>query len=224
MTDMPDGKPTSVPLGNAFPTFSKQEIFSMKKAVFALAALAIASSSFAQVAAAPTQTVRPFVGLGASAGGDKLATAEYTNGDSANIRAGSGVYFTGGLDFRINEQFSAQTSVNFHVDNQSARNGDLHFNRFPIEALAFYHIDPQWKIGTGLRYVTGAKLSGSGAAEIEDVKFDNTLSAVVEGEYLFTPHISIKLRYVNEKFEVKNRYNKVEVKANHVGISGNYYF
>jgi len=196
----------------------------MKKAVFTLAALAIAASSQAQVAAAPTQAVRPFVGIGVSAGGDKLATAEYTNGDSASIRAGSGVYFTGGVDFRINEQFSAQASVNFHVDNQTAQNGSLHFNRYPIEALAFYHIGQQWKIGTGLRYVTGAKLSGSGAAEIDDVKFDNTLSGVVEAEYMFTPHISMKMRYVNEKFEVKSRFNEVEVKANHVGISGNYYF
>lgn len=196
----------------------------MKKAAFTLAALAIASSTYAQSVAAPAKTVRGFVGIGASAGGDKLATAEYTNGDTASIRAGSGVYFTGGVDFRINEQFSAQTSVSFHVDDQTASNGSLQFHRFPIEALAFYHIDQQWKIGTGLRYVTGAKLSGSGVADFDDVKFDNTLSAVVEAEYLFTPQVSVKVRYVNEKFEVKSRFNQVDVKANHVGISGNYYF
>ncbi|SFG22496.1 Outer membrane protein beta-barrel domain-containing protein [Duganella sp. CF458] len=196
----------------------------MKKAVFALAALAIAASAHAQDSAIPAKTVRPFVGIGATAGGDKLATAEYTNGNTASIRAGSGVYFTGGMEFRINEEFSAQTSVNFHVDNQSARNGNLQFQRFPIEALAFYHIDQHWKIGTGLRYVTGAKLSGSGVGEIDDVKFDNTVSPVVEAEYMFTPQISVKVRYVNEKLEVKREYGQGEVKANHVGISGNFYF
>ncbi|MGW8390407.1 outer membrane beta-barrel protein [Pseudoduganella sp. HUAS MS19] len=196
----------------------------MKKAVFALAALAIASSSYAQNAAEPARTVHGFVGLGITAGGDKLATAEYTNGDSANIRAGGGVYFTGGVDFRIDEQFSVQTSVNFHVDDQSARNGSMKFQRFPIEALAFYHINQNWKIGTGLRYVTGAKLSGSGAGEIDDVKFDNTLSGVVEAEYLFTPQLSVKVRYVNEKLEVKRGYGWGEVKADHVGVSGNFYF
>lgn len=196
----------------------------MKKTVFALVAFAIASSSHAQVAAAPAKAVRGFIGIGATAGGDKLATAEYTNGDTASIRAGSGVYFTGGMEFRINEQFSAQASVNFHVDDQSARNGSLKFQRFPIEAMAFYHIDQQWKIGTGLRYVTGAKLSGSGAGEIDDLKFDNTLSGVVEAEYMFTPQVSVKVRYVNEKFEVKREYGHGEVKANHVGVSGNFYF
>ncbi|KQV44937.1 MULTISPECIES: outer membrane beta-barrel protein [unclassified Duganella] len=196
----------------------------MKKAVFALAALAIASSSFAQEVAAPAKTVRGFVGIGASTGGDKLATAEYTNGDTASIKAGSGVYFTAGLEFRINEQFSAQTSVNFHVDEQSAQNGSLTFQRVPVEAMAFYHINQQWKIGTGLRYVSGAKLSGSGVADIDDVKFDNTLSGLVEAEYMFSPQASIKVRYVNEKFDVKSRFRPVEVKAEHVGISGNYYF
>ena len=198
----------------------------MKKSLLALAILAAASSAHAQVApvaAAPAKFVHGVVGLGITGGGKKLATADYTDGRSANIKSGGGVYFTGGVDFRINEQFSAQTSVNFHVDDQTASNGSLKFQRFPIEALAFYHIDQNWKIGTGLRYVTGAKLSGSGAADINDVKFDNTLSNVVEAEYLFSPQLSVKMRSVNEKFEVKNG-RGAEVKANHVGISGNFYF
>lgn len=193
----------------------------MKKNLLCLAILAATSSAQAQVAA-PVKTVSGFVGIGASAGGDKLATAFYTDGDSANIKAGGGVSFTGGLNFRINEQFSAQTSVTFHVDDQTASNGSLKFQRFPIEALAFYHINQQWKIGTGLRYVTGAKLSGSGVADIRDTKFDNALSSVVEGEYMFSPQLSVKVRYVNEKFELKHRSG--EVKANHVGVSGNFYF
>lgn len=197
----------------------------MKKSLFVLAVLAAASTAHAQVAqiaTAPAKAVHGFVGLGITGGGKKLATADYTDGRSANIKSGGGVYFTGGVDFRINQQFSAQTSVNFHVDDQSASNGSLKFQRFPIEALAFYHIDQNWKIGTGLRYVTGAKLSGSGVADIRDVKFDNTLSSVVEAEYMFSPQLSVKMRYVNEKLEVKN--GRGEVKANHVGVSGNFYF
>ncbi|WP_342115343.1 outer membrane beta-barrel protein [Pseudoduganella sp. OTU4001] len=196
----------------------------MKKAVFACVALALAASAQAQSVATPlpVKTVSGFVGIGATGGGDKLATAHYTNGDSVNIKAGGGVYFTAGVDFRINQQFSAQTSVNFHIDDQTAENGSLKFQRFPIEALAFYHIDQNWKIGTGLRYVTGAKLSGSGAADIRDVKFDNTLSSVVEAEYMFSPQYSLKVRFVNEKLEAKS--NGAEVKANQVGISGNFYF
>lgn len=196
----------------------------MKKAAFACVAFALASSAQAQAVPAPlpAKTVSGFVGIGATTGGDKLATAYYTNGDSVNIKAGGGVYFTGGVDFRINQQFSAQTSISFHVDDQTAKNGSLKFQRFPIEALAFYHIDQNWKVGTGLRYVTGAKLSGSGVADISDVKFDNTLSGLVEVEYMFSPQYSLKVRYVNEKLEAK--YNGAEVKAHQVGISGNFYF
>ncbi|XLZ68016.1 outer membrane beta-barrel protein [Massilia sp. SR12] len=199
----------------------------MKKSLISLAMLATAASAHAQVAQvapAPAKTVHGFVGLGITGGGKKLATADYTDGRSANIKSGGGVYFTGGVDFRINEQFSAQTSVSYHVDDQSAKNGSLKFQRFPFEALAFYHIDQNWKIGTGLRYVTSAKLSGSGVADIDDVKFKNTLSSVVEAEYMFTPQLSVKMRYVNEKFEEKNSRYPAEVKANHVGVSGNFYF
>jgi hypothetical protein len=56
------------------------------------------------------------------------------------------------------------------------------------------------------------------------VKFDNTLIGVVEAEYMFTPQASRKLRFVNEKFEGKSRFRQGEVKANHVGIWGSYYF
>lgn len=194
----------------------------MKKSLSCLALLAAISSAQAQVVTAPAKTVSGFVGIGASAGGDKLATAVYTTGSSVDIKAGGGVSLTGGLNFRINEQFSAQTSVNFHVDDQTASNGSLKFQRFPIEALAFYHFHQEWKIGAGLRYVTGAKLSGSGVADIRDTKFDNTLSSVVEGEYMFSPQLSVKVRYVHEKFELKH--HSGEVKANHVGLSGNFYF
>jgi len=197
----------------------------MKKTLLALAILAAASSVHAQEAQpAPAKSVSGFVGLGITGGGKKLATADYTDGHSANIKSGGGVYFTGGLDVQITEQFSAQTSINFHVDDQTAQNGSLKFQRFPIEALAFYHIDNNWKIGTGVRYVTGAKLSGSGVADIDDLKFKNTLSGVVEAEYMFSPQLSVKMRYVKEKLEVKDYYYYGEVKANHFGISGNFYF
>lgn len=197
----------------------------MKKTLITLALLAAASAVHAQeVQNAPANPVSGFVGLGVTGGGKKLATADYTDGSSGNIKSGGGVYFTGGLDIQITEQFSAQTSINFHVDNQSAENGSIKFQRFPIEALAFYHINQNWKIGTGLRYVMGAKLSGSGAADMDDLKFKNTLSGVVEAEYMFSPQLSVKMRYVNEKFKVKDDYYEGEVKGNHVGISGNFYF
>jgi hypothetical protein len=86
--------------------------------------------------------------------------------------------------------------------------------------MGYYHGGPQWRVGGGLRYVTNAKLSGSGAGAIDEVKFDNTTSAVIEAEYFWFPKFGMKVRYVNESLKT----NGQDVRGNHVGISGNFYF
>jgi len=189
----------------------------MKKFVFAVAAL-MATMGAAQAQNSP---VRVLAGLGISAGGDDLATAQYTNGHSQDIKAGSGVYFTVGADYRLNQQFSVQGTFNFHVDDSTASNGNIKFQRFPIEVLGYYHLNNDWRIGGGLRYVMDPKLSSSGVASGIDAKFDNTTSAVAEVEYFWTPQIGMKMRYVKETFKGQGLR---DVKANHFGISGNYYF
>ena len=165
----------------------------MKKFVFALTAL-LATIGAAQ---AQTSPLHGLAGLGISAGGDNLATANYTNGHSQDIKAGSGVYFTVGANYRLNEQFSLQGTFNFHVDDTNATNGNIKFQRFPIELLGYYHVSNDWRIGGGLRYVMDPKLSSSGVAS------------------------GMKRRYVKETFKATG-YR--DVNANHVGISGNYYF
>jgi opacity protein-like surface antigen len=193
----------------------------MKKIVIFIA-MAIATLSVAQA-----QTVSPapaplhfLAGIGVSAGGEELANVHYTNGSSQTIRAGGGVYFTGGLDYRISPEFSLQATANFHVDDTHARNGSIRFQRFPLELLGYYHAGPQWRVGGGVRYVTNAKLTSSGDAAGPDYKFDNSTSAVVEVEYFWTPKFGMKVRYVNEPLKAYGQ----DVRGNHVGISGNFYF
>lgn len=190
----------------------------MKKIVFALSTL------FATMGAAQAQGTAPLhflAGLGVSAGGDDLATAQYTNGTSDNIKAGGGVYFTAGANYRLSPAFSIQGTLNFHVDDTNAKNGSIRFKRFPIEVLGYYHVNNDWRVGGGVRYISGAKLSSSGAAAGIETKFDNTVSGVLEAEYFWTSSFGVKMRYVNETFKADG-YR--DVKANHVGISANYYF
>lgn len=195
----------------------------MKKTTLTLALLAAISTAHAQGPASPAANpAHGFVGIGITSGGDELASATYTNGDSVDIKAGAGVVFTAGLDYAVAPGFSVQGSVNFHVDDQTARNGDMRFQRFPVEVIGFFHPNSQWKVGGGVRYVNSAKLSGSGAAAMPHVHFKNTASAIFETEYLFAPNAGLKLRYVKEELELKQGGGKV--KANHAGISGVYYF
>jgi hypothetical protein len=194
----------------------------MKKTFLTVALLASLSAQAQTSLSSQSQPLRGFIGMGVTAGGDDLATATYTNGRSADIKAGGGVVFTAGMDYRIGAQFSVQGSINFHVDNQTASNGDMRFQRYPVEVIGYFHPNEQWKVGGGIRYVSGAKLSSSGVASGIDARFKNTASAIFETEYLFAPSTGIKLRWVKEKFELKN--GRGEVKGDHVGVLGAYYF
>jgi len=194
----------------------------MKNLSIAIAALLTVSSlAQAQTFAPQPAPLRFVAGLGVSGGGDKLAHVDYTNHTSQNINAGSGVYFTGGVDYRVSPEFSVQATANFHVDNTSASNGDIRFQRFPFELIGYFHANDKFRVGGGLRYTTGAKLSSSGVASAPDLKYDDTTSAVVEGEYFFNPRTGVKLRYVNETFKAPGY---KDTRANHFGLSGNLYF
>jgi hypothetical protein len=194
----------------------------MKKIVFAalLATLGCAQAQTYAPVPAPSPT-RFLLGVGISGGGDKLATAQYTNGDTYDVQAGSVLYFTAGVDYRFAPQFSLQGTVNYHVDTANARNGNIKFERFPVELIGYYQPAPAWRVGGGVRYTMSPKLSSSGIASGPDFSFDNTTSAVVEAEYFTTPRLGIKLRYVNETFKARG-YQDVD--GSHIGLSANYYF
>ncbi|WP_256078507.1 outer membrane beta-barrel protein [Massilia sp. YIM B04103] len=192
----------------------------MKKILFA----ALIAASF-NAAADNAGTLRYVVGAGLTIGGDKLATATYTNGDSVNIKAGSGLQVLGGVDYRVTEQVSLQATLGYHVHfTPSASNGDASFTRIPVELLAYYHLNNQWRVGGGVRYVASPELNGKGAASNIDMDFKNTTGAVLEAEYFVNNNFGVKLRAVSEKYEPKSGKYTGKASGNHVGIFGNYYF
>jgi opacity protein-like surface antigen len=197
----------------------------MKKTVLAIA-VAMATLGTAQAQSTVTEKAQApmhyLVGFGVTVGGDNLANVRYTNGDSQDIKAGGGGVLTTGIDYRVSPEFSVQGTLNFHFMTTNAKNGNVTFQRFPIEFLGYYHPAAQWRVGGGVRYVSGPKLSSSGAASGIDLTFKDTVSGVIEAEYMWSPRSGVKLRYVSEKFEAKGYNGKTN--ANHIGISGNFYF
>jgi opacity protein-like surface antigen len=194
----------------------------MKKTVFAIA-LAMASLTSAHAQTATQNPLRFVAGLGVTGGGDKLVTAHFDDGSAINIKAGNGVVFHGGVDYQINPQFSFQGTFGYHVDDTpAARNGSVKFQRFPMEVLGYFHPAPQWRVGGGVRYASSPKLKGGGFGSGVEFKFDNSISGLVEAEYLYGDNLGFKLRYVSEKFEVKGIPGSVS--GNHVGLLANYYF
>jgi opacity protein-like surface antigen len=191
--------------------------------VLAFASLGAAEAqTYVQVPDLATRPLRFVAGAGATFGGDELVTTHYENGHEATLRAGAGLALLAGVDYRFNPQFSAQATVGYHIDMNNGSNGDATFERVPFELIGYYHVNDKVRVGGGLRYVTGTTLSSSGVGSFGDYDFKDTTSALAELEYMATPRIGVKLRYVNEQFKEKE--TNIGEKGDHVGLLVNFYF
>jgi hypothetical protein len=170
--------------------------------------------------------VRPLLGLGITGGGDTLANVQYEDDDNYKLHAGGLVAFTTGLELQFTPLVSAQMLVSYHVDRSSASNGNVRFERTPVEALGHFRLNDWFRLGGGARYTPNAKVRASGAgtqfALNED--FKPTWGSVIEGEFSPTNSIGIKLRYVSEKFKSKTYPVLEDVDGSHVGVYFLYYF
>ncbi len=203
----------------------------MSKPVFLRAATTLASAALwtlvgatsAHAQTAGERSVRPFLGLGVSFGGDKLAGATYTNGSTANLHAGGTTDFRGGIDWRApGSGFGVQASVGYFTDKANASNGSLSFNRTPVEVLGYWSVNDSFRAGLGLRKTGTGKLSGSGAASnVGSTSFKGGTGLLVEGEWTVGPRMGLAVRYVSEKYTAPNG---VKVDGSHGGFRLNYYF
>lgn len=181
----------------------------------ALAALGVA-------ALAQAADVRPFVKAGADFGGDTLVTAIFVNGDRETIKANEGVYFGGGASFLNDAKtLEAEVSLAYKFSTVSASNGDIDWTLMPIDMLVFYRL-PQWRFGGGLTYHLSPRLKGSGVVGGLDVKFDDALGFVLQGDYLIRPNLAVGARYTNVKYEPKG--GGTSAKSDGIGLTFAYRF
>jgi opacity protein-like surface antigen len=185
-----------------------------------LAALAL-TSAHAQSPNGPA--VRPLLGIGFTFGGDKLFTADFTDGSSDTVRAGGLVMLYGGVEFRATDALAVQATVGYHADStRAASNGSIRFGRYPVDVLALYSVTDKVRLGGGVEFVNSPKLSGSGVVGDFNVRFNNTTGVVLEGEYLFTPKFGMKARAASIKYKADGVSDKID--GSYGGLMLNYYF
>jgi hypothetical protein len=189
-------------------------------------ALAAAMLAMAGGAAAQGVEVKPVLGMGLTGGGETLAHVQYTNGDSAKISSGGLIAFHTGVEVRFTDLVSAQALIGYHVDRANASNGDVVFERVPLELLGHFRLTDWMRVGGGARYVTNARLRATGEARnfLSDVKFKNNLGAVVEVEFFPVYSLGVKVRYVAERYKPKDIPGASAVDGDHGGVFLNYYF
>ena len=196
----------------------------MKK-LFACAAvlLSLASGAMAQV------QVRGVVGGGITFGGDTLADEKYTNSnygsDNAQVHAGGLIAIHGGVELQFTDMVSAQALLGYHFDRANGSNGNVRFERYPLELLGHFRVTDWFRAGGGARYTDGAKIrtSGVGSQYAADEDFKPAFGAVFEGEFFPLRSFGIKVRYVSEKFKSKTAGN-ADADGSHGGIYLTYYF
>lgn len=188
--------------------------------------MTMSSGAWAQQAGG---TLKPFVGMGLTFGGEDLATAQYSNGTSYTVTTGGLVDFRGGLEYRlINSPWAVQAVLGYHTDSSDATNGKFQFSRIPVELIAMADMSEQWRIGFGVRKATSAKVSTSGAAVNQtsfgrSTTFQSNVGVLFQAEYKIGPQFGLQARYVSERYQIQ--FNQpVEVDGSHVGIFGVFYF
>lgn len=188
----------------------------------AVAAIVLAGLASLGAQAQEGPQIRWFGSLGASFGGDTLASGTYTNGQTFSIKAGDGLLLSGGVSIAATDKIDLQATVGYHSTSTNANNGKIEFTRVPVELLAFYNLEGKWRVGAGVRSATGAKLSTSGVAgSLGSYEFTPSLGTVLEAQYFFDKAGSgrakygINVRYISESFEEK--VSKTTVNGNSLG-------
>jgi len=120
--------------------------------------------------------------MGLHGGGDKLASATYTNGDTATITAGALFSFSIGPQIEITNNTHIRALFNYKSDKVSASNGNISFTRYPIDVMYFYQTE-QWNFGGGVTYHLSPELTGSGVANGINGKFDSAFGFIAEIDF-----------------------------------------
>jgi len=162
--------------------------------------------------------IKPMIGIGFDAGGDELAGANFTNGDSQTVTAGAGLALEGGASIQSGK-LGTQVLVGYKSDTIDAKNGDLKMSRIYVNAIESYNFG-KMSVGAGITYHITPEFSSSGAASnVGKADFDSALGGVLQGSYNFNPHSSVGLRATAIKYDVKNSSETLDA-----SVVGLYYF
>lgn len=164
------------------------------------------------------------VGMGAdlNAGADTLATLQFSDGSSQDIKAGNGLLLTlgGGVIFFEQQRHRLEAVLDIglkYSTMQPSSNADLSFVRVPIELLAFYrNDDAHFRVGGGGVYYPYSSLSGGGAASTLQLDFKPALGAVAEADFLWgRGYLGIRYTYLSYSLSGSN----ASAAANSVGFT-----
>ncbi len=167
------------------------------------------------------------VALGMDFGGTTLGSVVLSDGSTESIKSNEGIYLSVGGEYLLDESLLTRATIGYKFDSVTASNGELSFDRIPLEALVFKMMGAH-QVGMGLGY----HLSPSYDCKIDGIcnfstAFKNSLGWIVQYEYatVISRHranINIGVRYSQISYSPKNE-GSTE-KANGFGIVSTFMF
>jgi hypothetical protein len=208
-----------------------------RKNVMAITILMLGLASAIAVAdeSANAVEMKWLVGVGLTYGGDELAEVELDfdgDSDDEDLRAGELITIAAGTVVYLPQAaLSLQMTIGYHFDEVSTDNGDITFERYPLELIPFYEFRKH-RIGAGLSYHLSPELDLKelGGSKVE---FDDALGWVMEYDFSFSGWRNggfvIGLRhlwidYKVEKVDGRRVPGGFEFDGNHVGVHVDYMF
>lgn len=187
----------------------------------ALAAAAAGAASPA-LAADGGSPLKWSLGGGFTSGGDNLVAGSRADGSMPQMKAGRGLQVFAGAEYWITQPLAVQVNAGFQFDRRKVGDGQLMFQRFPLEAMALYAVTNNLRFGAGVQALFGTRLRGTGEAASLGRSFKRDTGLVLEGEFLVTPHAAVKLRHVKHSFDAED--GRAKVDGRQVGVLFSYYF
>jgi hypothetical protein len=161
---------------------------------------------------------------GMDLGGDELAHAYFTNGNTDKIHAGEMLGVAGGGVYSpspfTQPGLETELTLGWKFDSITGKNGSIDWDRYPLEVLEFYRVST-WRFGGGLTYHMNPTLTSDGvAANIGTVSFDDALGVVGEIDYLTDTGLLIGGRLTMIDYKARNQ----TVSGNSIGVNVGYRF
>lgn len=179
----------------------------MKKIIAGMIPLMVATMLHAEV--------KPLFNLGFEAGGDRLQTVTFTNGDTEYIKAGDGFIIEGGAEIQSDAHFGMHLLLGLKADSVGGDNGDVMFYRTTLTGLGTYRVN-EFTMAAGLTYHLSPELDGDGVASNVNVPFEDALGTVIQLGYRVVPDMDIGLRATMISYDVEN--SPVSVDGDSIGM------
>lgn len=151
-------------------------------------------------------------------GGDTFATVLFSSGDTVDIDAGELFSIAVGGVIPMGHNLETQLTLGWKYDGTSADNGDVSFERYPLNALLFYR-GSHWRVGGGVTYHLNPEVDGSGVGAGLQADFDNAWGSLIEVGYQFNVfYLGGRLTFIDYETVSSSFTSKEAFNGDSVGI------